>query len=322
MSDKNSKIAYYVRAYARLHAPLAVMKWLARRDMRSVERRADRDEILKRVDYYCQLTTADVFDEERFLREARRVCDCRVGHPSVYFLDSLPYARRVGMDKLWLLLPGDVTEVPAMPSIVKSRPIGEDNANSVLLNMDKVRHFIFIKHDKPFREKKDVAIFRGLIGQHDDGAVKQNRYDFMKKCFGRPLIDAGAVDKSFPEWRVPKISIRKHLDYKFIMSLEGNDVASNLKWVMSSNSVAVMPRPTCETWFMEGTLIPNYHYIECKADFSDLEERLHYYIEHPEEAEAIIEHAHEYVAQFQDKKRERIISLLVMEKYFQMTGQK
>jgi spore maturation protein CgeB len=71
---------------------------------------------------------------------------------------------------------------------------------------------------------------------------------------------------------------------------------------------------------MEGTLKPNYHYIEVKDDFSDLEERLTYYIEHPEEAEAIIEHAHEYVAKFRDQKRERLISLLVLQKYFDITG--
>ena len=95
----------------------------------------------------------------------------------------------------------------------------------------------------------------------------------------------------------PKKTIREHLDYKFIMALEGNDVASNLKWVMSSNSIAVMTRPTCETWFMEGKLIPDYHYIEIKDDLSDLEEKLNYYIAHPAEAEQIVEHAHEYVSQ-------------------------
>jgi RNase adaptor protein for sRNA GlmZ degradation len=72
---------------------------------------------------------------------------------------------------------------------------------------------------------------------------------------------------------------------------------------------------------MEGSLIPNYHYVEIKPDYSDLEERVQYYIDHPEEAEAIIRHAHEYIAQFQDKRRERLISLLVLEKYFQQTGQ-
>jgi spore maturation protein CgeB len=67
---------------------------------------------------------------------------------------------------------------------------------------------------------------------------------------------------------------------------------------------------------MEGTLKPNYHYIEVKDDFSDLEERLQYYIDHPEEAEAIIQHAHEYVAQFRDQQREKLISILVLKKYF------
>ena len=39
------------------------------------------------------------------------------------------------------------------------------------------------------------------------------------------------------------------------------------------------------------------------------------------EAEAIARHAHEYISQFRDKKRERLISLLVMQKYFRCTGQ-
>ncbi len=117
------------------------------------------------------------------------------------------------------------------------------------------------------------------------------------------------------------MTIKEQLEYKFILAIEGYDVASNLKWVMSSNSIAVMPRPTCETWFMEGTLIPNYHYIEIKPDFSDLEERLQYYMAHTDEAQAIIEHAHEYIEQFKNKKREQLISLLVLEKYFKMTEQ-
>ena len=56
-------------------------------------------------------------------------------------------------------------------------------------------------------------------------------------------------------------------------------------------------------------------------DLSDLEEKLNYYIAHPAEAEQIVEHAHEYVSQFFDAGRERLISLLVMDKYFQVTKQ-
>jgi hypothetical protein len=222
----------------------------------------------------------------------------------------------------WIVKPGDVADLQPVPTIVKSRPIGDDNHCSVLLKLNKVRHFLFVDDQKPWRDKKNIAIFRGDVGNPKDGNVKPNRKLFMERWFGSPMIDAASTDRieEHPEWQREKITIGEHLDYKFIMSLEGNDVASNLKWVMSSNSIAVTPRLTCETWFMEGTLIPNYHYIEVKDDFSDLEERLNYYIAHPDEAEAIIRHAHEFVAQFKDQKREKLISLLVLKKYFDITN--
>lgn len=47
-----------------------------------------------------------------------------------------------------------------------------------------------------------------------------------------------------------------------------------------------------------------------------------YYIAHVDESLEIIKHAHEYVEQFKDKKRESLISLLVLDKYFRATGQK
>ena len=87
-----------------------------------------------------------------------------------------------------------------------------------------------------------------------------------------------------------------------------------------SNSIAVTPKLTCETWFMEGTLKPDYHYIEIKADFSDIEEKLRYYAQHPDAAQQIINHAHEYIAQFQDAERERLIALVVLQRYLDITN--
>ena len=79
--------------------------------------------------------------------------------------------------------------------------------------------------------------------------------------FNNNLCDLGAINKDTPytEWLKNKISIEDHLKYKFIMCVEGVDVATNLKWVMSSNSIAVMPKPKIESWFMESKLIPNKH---------------------------------------------------------------
>ena len=73
--------------------------------------------------------------------------------------------------------------------------------------------------------------------------------------------------------------------------------------------------------YMEGKLIPGYHYIEIADDYHDLIDKVEYYEAHPDEAKAIVEHAHEWVRQFQDTKREKIISLMVLERYFQQTGQ-
>eukprot|EP01083_Nonionella_stella_P288882 983038_1 len=53
----------------------------------------------------------------------------------------------------------------------------------------------------------------------------------------------------------------KLLQYKYLVSIEGNDVASNLNWLLMSNSVVFMAPPTKETWLMEGLLKPYVHYI-------------------------------------------------------------
>jgi hypothetical protein len=188
--------------------------------------------------------------------------------------------------------------------------------NAILLNLDKKRHFFFIRDHKNFLEKKNKLIGRGVITQ-------PHRIRFMEMYFNHPLCDLGQVNTKGGNvtWLKPKISINSHLEYKFILSLEGNDVATNLKWIMSSSSIAVMSKPKYETWFMEGRLVPDFHYILIKDDYSDLEERLQYYIRYPEEAQLIVNNANQYVRQFLNSEQEDLIALLVLEKYFYYTLQ-
>ncbi|AVM51345.1 glycosyltransferase [Capnocytophaga sp. oral taxon 878] len=268
------------------------------------------EELQKRVDYYCKLRA------EKLVTGNTRVGDLKTPKsPKTYYFETYEYARFWNPEQAIDFVFGDVIHVPETPSVVKSRPISDDNENSVLLKLDKPRHFIRIEGDKPFDQKKDMMIGRGAIYQ-------DHRFDFYNKHFGNPLCNLGSVDKnglSKPEWLTEKTSMKEHLDYKFILSLQGNDVASNLKWVMSSNSVAVMPKPTIETWFMEGTLKGGVHYIEIAADYSDLEEQLRYYIARPKECMEILENAHRYVAQFWKEEAEELCNLLVLEKYFSLT---
>ena len=80
----------------------------------------------------------------------------------------------------WKLCPGDITYVPEVPSIVKSRPIVEGNENSVVMKLDKIRHFIYVDDRKRFTDKKDMAIFRGKIGAPTLPAGKRIDISFSK----------------------------------------------------------------------------------------------------------------------------------------------
>ena len=58
-----------------------------------------------------------------------------------------------------------------------------------------------------------------------------------------------------------------------------------------------------------------------KDDYSDLPEKMDYYLANEQQALAIIENAHQWVEQFKDKHKERLISLMVADKYFNLSQQ-
>lgn len=312
-SGKNAKLPYFVNAFARLAVP---KRWLRSRlphILAEINSRPDADEIYRRADYYNKLGEVNV--SNRLTTEERSaiplISDLRPESQKVYFLDTMEYARYFPSNLRLELKAGDNTIVPAIPSIVKSRPIGPDNNNAVLLNLDKVRHFIFLSDKYKFADKDDKALFRGKA------CGKSNRLAFIEKYWGNPRFHLATIDAPRPEWQGQKLSLYDQLRHRYIMTLEGNDVASNLKWVMSSNSIAVTPRMKYETWFMEGLLKGGEHYIEVADDFSDVEDRLDYYSSHPAEARDILDNAHSYVARFRNPHREKLISLLVLYRYLQ-----
>lgn len=307
---KNLKFAYYIRCALRNWVPQCWLKRHKTTLLNSLEHRTDKDYILDRVNYYNKLTSITPVTGTKSLTAIPN-------KGSTYNRDTFEIARYFDPSLKIDTLFGDNVQIGTTPSIVKSRPIQADNQFDVVLNLDKVRHFTFLKDKRSFASKLNQAIFRGATYQ-------SHRQRFMNMYFGHPLVDCAntAHNSNLPaEWNKPLITLYDHLHYKFVICLEGNDVASNLKWVMSSNSIAIMPKPKYETWFMEGRLQAGVHYIEIKDDFSDLEEKIQYYSQHIDEAEVIIRNAHEFVHQFFDHTREELIAILVMQKYFELTGQ-
>lgn len=98
-------------------------------------------------------------------------------------------------------------------------------------------------------------------------------------------------------------------------------MASNLKWIMNSNSLCIMPKPCYESWFMEANLIAGVHYAELNDSYDNLNELLEYYTSHEKEAQEIIHNAHAFVQNFKNDKVEDACNLLVLRKYFYLSGQ-
>lgn len=316
-SGKNSKAAYYMQAALRDMLPDRLFSNRLERELSRCAELYNKDYIADRVDYYCKINSPVTLSGDAEAIGALQ----RKGNPSTYYYDSREALQWFSPALRWHYLFGDVREIPAEPTVVKSRSTETDNSNSVLLKLDRCRHFVYIHDRLQQEEKEDRAIFRGHIG------TRENRALFCRLFADNPRVDAADTIPGSTEGRKhtsdskPMMSFYEHLRFRYIMALEGNDVASNLKWIMSSHSAAVMPKPTCETWFMEGRLEAGVHYVEIRPDFADLEEKMSYYSSHMDELRTIVDNANRYVSQFRDWRRERYIALLVMQKYFKMTNQ-
>ena len=307
---KNPRFTYFVVNLFRLCIPGFVYRirrvWLLSRCQGEAAQW-----LQQRANYYCQLDqscqlgpSATPFRFRLFSDDSRN-----------YQFDFLQYMRYWRRNYPVQFRFNDNTHFSEFPIFTKARAIEGDVRNLVVFNLNKVRHFDFVNDRTSYQSKKDQVVWRGP-------GYQTWRVAFLNRWFGHPRCDIGRTDKNVDgiHHRKPWLSVADQLKNKFVVSIEGGDVATNLKWIMSSNSLCFMTRPTKETWFMEGRLKPDCHYVMLKNDYSDLLEKMDYYIAHEDEALAIIDNAHKWVAQFQNPRDEEIVSLLVLQKYFKMTG--
>lgn len=329
-----ARLWLYARHFAAYAVPDALYGWRFRRTMMSLDAE-QRRMLAERVDYYCRMPQGCSVggDEDATRRQlskakARGVADTttagrftfpwrRKHKMALYFFDLYHTMRLFPRGLRFNYFFGDIAEELPVPILAKTRPVAVCS-NTVLCKLNSFRHFNFPADSIPFEGKRDMLVFRN----HVNG--QPWRTAFIHRWSGHPLCDVGQVNPGSDvgdSYLRPFMPMAVQLEYKFIACIEGNDVATNLKWVMASNSVAVMPRPRIESWFMEARLVPGVHYIEVKADYSDVEDKLRYYIAHPAEAKAIVESAHEYIRQFQDAALERCVQYGVVRRYFEQTGQ-
>lgn len=222
---------------------------------------------------------------------------------------------------------GDRTDTKKFPCFVKARKAGIDDY-SVILNLNYKRHTCFIpivkKYDIPFNEKMNKILWRG----DSTGSILNNclREILVYKYQNHPNQDIDIKYTNVSEFikntdfefiTATFMPVQKQLYYKYIISIEGNDVASNLKWILYSNSVVLMPKPKCSSWYMEDKLIPWVHYVPLDDSFDDLEDKFNWCLLNDNKCCEIAKNATEYMNNFLDTESENIITKMVIEKYFE-----
>ncbi len=269
--------------------------------------------VIERVKYYCRLAPGANLSDEAFTKTIKEYSfpyftDKRY---AFYFFDLYRVLKYFPSKYRFSYLFGDVIHEPPCPTFVKSRKITPGPTNAVVMKWDSLHHFNFIQDNLPFSQKKPICVMRNLL-------ANDKRTKFINKFHGSTKFNLGIIQPSeeHPDWNNGFMSIEEQLENRYIVCIEGNDVATNLKWVMSSNSIAIMPTPVYETWFMEGRLIPDVHYIHISDDYSDVIEKMTYYDNNPVAVQKILNAQHEWVNRFRDPKKELITEIAAADLYF------
>ncbi|TIN10685.1 MAG: lipopolysaccharide biosynthesis protein, partial [Mesorhizobium sp.] len=179
-----ARVFYFIRNITRDVAPQALFRQrLARR---LEQARLSSKTVRDRVNYYNRL-------DHSFVPSAAAVPASQIPKfGSMYYYDLKEFARYFDRHLLIDLEFGDVVDVPAVPSIVKDRPIRNDNGNAVIMKLDKFRHFNMPKDNLSFADKRPMAVWRG----HFNNPIRKRFVDAVRDL---PSCDAGSPKPSAPE---------------------------------------------------------------------------------------------------------------------------
>jgi len=217
---------------------------------------------------------------------------------------------------------GDIDYMIHPLTLTKNRWKGADGVIVRCMNFD--RHWWYYYNrplDIRFDKKISQVFWRGATTGKPNNIG--NRFTMIKRWFNHRNMNVGFSEivqhrDEFKIYVKGGVQPSEFLKYKYILSIHGNDKDSGLNWKLNSNSVVMMTRPQVTTWLMETTLIPNYHYILLKDDFSDLEDKLHWCNNNPIKCKIIIQNANTFMRQFNNIEAERAIEVEVVRKYFEI----
>lgn len=304
------KALYYVKKFSYNSLPSFYFKWKYEQ-LKKKKNETDPAILENRISFYCRKN-----QPFKLPPEAKMVKEITYQKPSPYYFDLKEFLHFFTPETRFAYFFGDNTHINSYPTIFKARPIYAKNENSVLFKLNKIRHYQWVQDPFQFEEKKNALVWRG-------DAHQKIRQHLLINYQNKSRFDVGDTSSRIAhvKWRKEFMSKQEQLRFKFIFCPEGRDVATNLKWVFSSNSLCMMPKPTIESWFMESSLKAGIHYVEVKNDLSDLEDKMDYYSLHTDEAKEIVKNAQNHAQQFMDNDLEDLLCLEVLNKYVQLSNQ-
>lgn len=176
----------------------------------------------------------------------------------------------------------------------KSRLISERCNIIIPLNMARHWNFKIIKSEFPWRLKREAIIWRGTTTGED------TRREYVQSLYKQHNVRFTRIVQHKKHWITntrqlgQPMSKEAILRYKYVLSLPGNDVATNLKWLMFQNSVIVMPPPKVEGWLLEGLLQPFVHYVPIYHP-DNITNVLNWMKENDDKCKQIVSNANKYI---------------------------
>jgi len=195
---------------------------------------------------------------------------------------------------------GDVTPNSSLPFITKSRPQSLSH-RGILWPLNVNRHFSQLGpaylSDTPWEDKRPRLVWRGAdTGRGARAKLVKRFYSDLDKEIDIALTTV--LEYGDSAITRPAMSMKELLRNRYLLSLEGNDVSSGLKWMLLSKSVVFMPDPTYESWALETQLKPFLHYIPVEQDLSDLHEKLEWAKQNEQACREISDRATKFMSNF------------------------
>jgi hypothetical protein len=249
--------------------------------------------------------------------------------------DNLPFHYGVWKKAFWweqeqlqldipcLAISADGIDNHDLPAIVKVRYI-DNHKGGILGPLEYGRHWDLRdahSYKGLWKDKLSECIWRGTpTGIQDYGEQPQDwKNTRMAFCYKWSNKFNVGITCTWDRWDSslikPSMTIHEMLNYKYIISIPGNDKDSGINWKLASNSLVIMAKPKIESWLMEGLLEPYVHYVPLKDDYSDLEEQLKWCTDNDDKCQDIVKNANTFMKQFEDMEVEKRIFSKIKEHY-------